>query len=167
MIGFQQYAYHENSRCEDLAPRLWIAYPNRVCSELPVEVEPSRMNRALAVLLAFVLSSFVSPAQEKLLTVDEIFSADKDGRGITSVEFIVESDDESVEYYRRTEMTPGYCIFAGGEPDCNPWLFENGQYKWSAGGEPVQEGNYLLTIIATAEDDVVGTWLIDITIDLP
>lgn len=98
---------------------------------------------------------------------DEVFSADKDGRDITSVEFIVESADETVEYYRRIEMTPGYCIFAGGEPDCNPWLFENGQYKWSAGGDPVQEGNYLLTIIVTAEDDAVGTWLIDITIDLP
>lgn len=98
---------------------------------------------------------------------DEVFSADKDGRGITSVEFIVESADETLEFYRRTEMTPGYCIFAGGEPDCNPWTFENGLYRWSPGGSPVEEGNYLLTIIATAEDDVVGTWLIDITIDLP
>jgi len=98
---------------------------------------------------------------------NEVFSADKDGRGITSVEFIVESLDETVEYYRRTEINPGYCIFAGGEPDCNPWIFENGQYKWSTGGDPVEKGNYLLTVIVTAEDGEVGTFLLDINIDLP
>ena len=101
---------------------------------------------------------------------NEVFSANKDGRGVTSVEFLVSSPEDSqefVEYYRRTEINPGYCIFAGGEPDCNPWIFENGQYKWSAGGEPVEEGIYLLTINVTAEDGEVGNWLIDITIDLP
>jgi len=97
---------------------------------------------------------------------DEVFSADKDGRGITSVEFIVSSLDENVQYYRRTEINPGYCIFAGGEPDCNPWIYENGQYKWSAGGNPVEKGNYRLTVVGSAEDGEVGTFLIDINIDL-
>jgi hypothetical protein len=96
---------------------------------------------------------------------NEVFSVDKDGRGITSVEFIVTQGN--VEYYKRTEVNPGYCIFAGGEPDCNPWIFENGQYKWTAGGDPVEEGNYLLTVIVTAEDGEEGRWFIDITIDLP
>ena len=67
----------------------------------------------------------------------------------------------------RTEINPGYCIFAGGEPDCNPWIFENEQNKWSAGGNPVEEGNYQLTIVVTADDDTVGKWFIDINIDLP
>jgi hypothetical protein len=101
---------------------------------------------------------------------NEIFSADKDGRGITTVEFLVTSlpdDPDFTEYYRRTEMTPGYCIFAGGEPDCNPWTFENGLYRWNPGGAAVEEGNYRLTVIATAEDGEVGNWLIDINIDLP
>lgn len=97
---------------------------------------------------------------------DEVFSAGKDGRGITSVEFIVTSLDEKVEYYKRTEGTAGYCIFGGGEPNCNPWIFENGQYKWNAGGNPVQAGSYLLTVIVTANDGEVGKWLIDINIDL-
>jgi hypothetical protein len=99
----------------------------------------------------------------------EVFSADKDGRGITSVEFVVSSPDgsaEFVEYYRRTEINPGYCIFAGGEPDCNPWIFEDSQYKWSAGGDVVEEGNYQLTITVTADDGEVGIWFIDINIDL-
>ena len=102
---------------------------------------------------------------------NEVFSANKDGRGVISVEFIVNTlvspNNVGEEHYRRTEMNPGYCIFAGGEPDCNPWVFENGQYKWSAGGESVEEGNYRLTINVTAEDGEVGNWLIDITIDLP
>ena len=102
---------------------------------------------------------------------NEVFSADKDGRGIISVEFIVNSlnqaNEVGAEHYRRTEVNPGYCIFAGGEPDCNPWIFENGEYRWNAGGDAVEEGNYLLTVIGTAEDGEVGNWLIDITIDLP
>lgn len=96
----------------------------------------------------------------------EVFSPEKDGRGITSVEFLVESLDETVEYLRRTEMTPGYCAFAGGEPNCNPWVYENGQYKWSAGGLPVQEGPYKLTITVTAADGVEGRWFIDINADV-
>src|SRR5262245_1933643 len=43
---------------------------------------------------------------------NEVFSADKDGRGIVSVEFVVTSPDgssEFVEYYRKTESNPGYC----------------------------------------------------------
>jgi hypothetical protein len=96
---------------------------------------------------------------------NEVFSADKDGRGITSVEFIVTKGN--VEYYRRTEINPGYCIFAGGEPDCNPWIFENDQNKWVAGGNAVEEGNYLLTVIVTAKDNEVGKWFIDFNIDLP
>lgn len=96
---------------------------------------------------------------------NEVFSTDKDGRGITSVEFIVTKGN--VEYYRRTEINPGYCIFAGGEPDCNPWIFENEQNKWVAGGNAVEEGNYLLTVIVTADDDTEGRWFIDFNIDLP
>jgi hypothetical protein len=97
---------------------------------------------------------------------NEVFSADKDGRGIASVEFVVTSLDDGNEYHRRTEVNPGYCIFAGGEPNCNPWTFENGQYKWSAGGSSVQTGNYKLTITVTAEDGEVGRWFIDININL-
>jgi hypothetical protein len=100
---------------------------------------------------------------------NEVFSSDKDGRGITSVEFVVTSPDgssEFVEYYRNTESNPGYCIFGGGEPACNPWTYENGQYKWSPGGNPVETGNYQLTITVTAEDGEVGIWFIDINIEL-
>jgi hypothetical protein len=100
---------------------------------------------------------------------NEVFRANKDGRGIASVEFLVTSPDDSsefVEYYRRTEVNPGYCIFAGGEPNCNPWTFENNQYKWNPGGRVVESGSYKLTVTVTAQDGEVGVWLIDIDINL-
>ena len=62
---------------------------------------------------------------------------------------------------------PGYCLLGGGEPDGNLWLLEGGTYKWSAGGDPVQPGNYLLTIEVPAGDGQVGTWLLDVYIALP
>jgi hypothetical protein len=100
---------------------------------------------------------------------NEVFSPDKDGRGIASVEFVMTSPDgsaEFVEYYRRTEVNPGYCIFAGGEPACNPWTYENGQYKWSQGGNPVESGNYQLLINVASEDGDFGVWTIPININL-
>jgi hypothetical protein len=102
---------------------------------------------------------------------NEQFSASKDGRDITSVQFTVTSLDGNVVYYDHTENTAGYCIFGGGEPDCSPWVFENGQYRWVSGGEPVKPGNYQLTITVTATDNQVGVWFWDennpVSITLP
>ena len=98
---------------------------------------------------------------------DEGFSASKDGRGITSVEFTVATPDSQKIFYDRTENTSGYCALGGGEPDCNTWIVEDGQYKWKAGGDPVVKGEYLLTITVNAKDGEVGVWLIPITLDFP
>jgi hypothetical protein len=98
---------------------------------------------------------------------DEAFDPKKDGRGIDSVEFIVTSRDQKQTFYQHTEGTAGYCIFGGGEPDCNPWVREGGQYKWAAGGDPVQPGAYTLDINVSGKDGVTGSWLIDVNIELP
>lgn len=104
---------------------------------------------------------------------NEKFKTKKDGRDIDSVEFIVTSANGDVTYFDRTENNPGYCIFGGGDPDCSPWIVEGGQYKWSAGGEPVKAGKYGLTINVTASNGEVGTWIWNnnshnpITIDVP
>lgn len=97
---------------------------------------------------------------------DEEFAFSKDGRGITSVDFTIEDSGETTTFYDSRETSPGYCIFGSGVSDCNPWPYEDGLYKWSLGGEPVEEGNYKLTITVTAEDGEVGVWLIDINLDL-
>ncbi len=102
---------------------------------------------------------------------DEQFSANKDGRNIASVEFTVTSLDGDVIYYDHIENNAGYCIFGGGEPDCSPWIYENGQYRWAIGGDPVQPGNYQLTITVNSNDDQVGVWFWDsknpVSITLP
>lgn len=98
---------------------------------------------------------------------DEGFTPNKDGRGITSVEFRVTSPNGNQTFYESTERNAGYCIFGGGEPDCNPWVLENGEFRWGAGGGPVVERNYKLTITVTADDGEVGVWFIDISVTLP
>ncbi len=104
---------------------------------------------------------------------NEKFKANKDGHDIDSVEFTITSPNGDKQYYDSTENNPGYCIFGGGEPDCNPWIVEDGQYKWKQGGGPVKSGKYGLTINVTATNGEVGTWLWNsnshnpITIDVP
>ncbi len=97
---------------------------------------------------------------------NEVFDTAKDGRGITSVKFTVTSADGGTTYYDSTENNPAYCIF-GGDASCNPWVFEDSQYKWTQGGDAVVAGNYVLLIQVTATDDEVGVWQIQINIQLP
>lgn len=80
---------------------------------------------------------------------------DEDGDGIKEVTFTVRNKDREV-VYEHSEQTAGYCIFGGGEPNCNPWVFEDFQYKWTAGGKPVEEGTYELRVQVTLENGVEG-----------
>lgn len=91
---------------------------------------------------------------------NEQFKAKKDGRGIDSVDFKVTSVDGSKTYWKNSEKHAGYCIFGGGEPNCNPWTFEDGQYKWKSGGAPVKSGNYGLTVTVNPDnsDNGAGLW---------
>lgn len=98
---------------------------------------------------------------------DEGFTPSKDGRGVDTVQFIVTSPNGDRTFYQSTEGSAGYCIFGGGTPECNPWTFENGEYKWGPGGELVTERDYELTIIMTADDGQVGTCIIPINLRLP
>lgn len=97
---------------------------------------------------------------------DTINGDSDDGDGITEVNFQV-LDDTGKLVYERTERQAGYCIFGGGEPNCNPWVLEDFVYKWSAGGEAVKEGEYKLLIVVVADSAEQGNWNYDVTIDLP
>ncbi len=90
---------------------------------------------------------------------NESFDPSNDGRDIQSVEFTITSPDGGKQFYDHTEKKAGYCFFGGGEPDCNPWTLEGGQYVWKSGGRPVQSGKYGLTIVVTAQNGDSGTWL--------
>ena len=90
---------------------------------------------------------------------------DEDGDGITEVIFTVENEDGD-KVYEHSEETAGFCVFGGGEPDCNPWVFEDFQYKWTSGGDPVEEGTYELRVQVFMESEDEGNWGYEVEINL-
>lgn len=72
--------------------------------------------------------------------------SEEPGYGIDSVEFRISSSTVS-DIYVHTEETPGYCIFGGGEPACNPWPMVDGVYRWGANGPPVEPDNYFVQVV--------------------
>ena len=62
----------------------------------------------------------------------------RDGAGIESVTFTI-TDETGQEVHTRTEKTPGFCVFGGGEPDCTVWRFSEHGGQWP-GGAPLQPG---------------------------
>lgn len=95
---------------------------------------------------------------------------DKDGDGIDYVEFFVRTEDFD-EIYSRRENNAGYCIFGGGEPNCNTWPKRDGQFVWGGDGPEVQPGKYFVSILVTPKDQdfegEVWNWDFDITVELP
>ena len=91
-----------------------------------------------------------------------------DGDGIDHVLFIV-NKNLGDNVYSRTEKTAKYCIFGGGEPDCNPWPVTNGRYTWGAGGPAIVSGNYQVIIRIALKGDPTNEsqWTFGITIKLP
>jgi hypothetical protein len=89
------------------------------------------------------------------------------GDGIGKVTFLIERYGEFV--YEESETLATYCIFKGGEPDCNPWPQTNGRYTWGAGGAEVETGDYKATIRvwSLADPNHSLKWTFDFTIDLP
>ena len=83
---------------------------------------------------------------------------DFDGAGVDTVTLTV-SDQSGNVVDSRKEGTAGYCIFGGGEPVCNPWVFEDGEYKWKSTGKTVVESTYYLTIaVQPKDDDRIWNW---------
>lgn len=86
-----------------------------------------------------------------------------ENEGVEEVSFAVKKDGEAV--YSTVETTKPYCIFGGNGP-CNPWVSENGVYKWSTGGAPVEPGEYEMEISATLNGES-SRWAVDFTLTLP
>lgn len=88
--------------------------------------------------------------------------------GVNDVIFTAEKDDDTVHVI--VEELATYCIFGGNGP-CNPWVVEDGVYKWEAGGVVVEEGEYHIEIsgnVTDSEGNFLGMdWQADVTVDLP
>ena len=90
---------------------------------------------------------------------------ENDGKGITAVEFsVLDENGEEVQF--NSEETAGFCIFGGGEPDCNPWELDNGVYVWPSTGEPVHNETYTLNVRVILDDGNEGNWNYELTVDL-
>jgi hypothetical protein len=90
-----------------------------------------------------------------------------DGDGIVSVEFTIKDANNNV-VHSNSEETAGFCIFGGGEPNCNTWLVEDYVYKWPSTGIPVEDGEYDIQIRVIMDDDSQGdgNWTYDLTVDV-
>jgi hypothetical protein len=115
--------------------------PPRISNDIPSGVFPE--NHVVANLI--VDNNFLFRFEVYDTNVDNV-----DGAGIVSVKFVI--NGEGGKLYTSTEMTPGYCIFRGGEPTCNPWVIEDGRYRWGSGGPELISGDYSAAIYVTPVD---------------
>jgi hypothetical protein len=83
--------------------------------------------------------------------------------GVEEVQFNVRRDGEQV--YSTNEVNQTYCVFGGNGP-CNPWVVENGVYKWRQGGPPAEPGEYEMEVNATINGDD-SRWAVTFTLTLP
>jgi hypothetical protein len=95
---------------------------------------------------------------------------------VVEVSFAVNQNDETV--YSIVEVNKSYCVFGGNGP-CNPWVVEDGVYKWTPGGAPVEPGEYEMEIFATVNDpnlpvdetlppgQAQSRWAVTFTLTLP
>ena len=94
----------------------------------------------------------------------------EDGAGIDYVEFFITTVDGDPVYFRR-ENEAAYCVFAGSEPNCNPWPVRSGRYVWGADQPEVQPGDYHVSILVYPQDPAfdgeVWNWDFDFTVTLP
>jgi hypothetical protein len=104
----------------------------------------------------------------RLFAYDANTGVTDDGAGINAVIFTITDSDNQV-VFENSEETAGFCVFGGGEPNCNPWTFEDFTYKWAPGGEVVLDSTYNLEVrvILDDENSEQGRWDYTLTIDLP
>lgn len=79
----------------------------------------------------------------------------RDGDGIDAVDFSIQ-DEFGDEVYGKTEESPGYCVFGGGDPNCAVLFFGN-QDRWPGGGR-IEDGDYQAVIDIYADNGDSTTW---------
>jgi hypothetical protein len=77
-----------------------------------------------------------------------------DGAGIDRVNLRILKDGQ--ELYQRTEQSPAYCAFGGGEPDCNIWVFAEHGHTWP-NGQPIESGPHTLQAVVYAKNGQTTT----------
>ena len=83
--------------------------------------------------------------------------------GVEQVSFAVKKD--GVPVYNIVEVNVSYCVFGGNGP-CNSWVVEDGVYKWTPGGTPIEPGEYEMEVFATVNGET-SRWAVFFTLTLP
>ena len=98
----------------------------------------------------------------------EVFDSDvgtRDGDGIKNVTFTV-TDGSGKQVHERKENNAGYCMFGGGEPECDVWVFADHDYKWPD-GEPIVDGTYNVNARINPENGNDVNWGWTFVVELP
>jgi hypothetical protein len=98
----------------------------------------------------------------------EVFDDDvgyTDGDGIKNVTFKI-ADESGNPVHERTENQAGYCVFGGGEPDCNVWVFAEHDYRWPDGA-PIVNGAYSVETVINPENGEGVSWFWSFVVELP
>jgi hypothetical protein len=106
--------------------------------------------------------------RDRMVFQAEVFDANvgmNDGDGIDNVQFTIE-DDRGQQVHFRQENTPGYCVFGGGEPDCNVLVFVDTGFKWPD-GETIFPGQYSVSIDINPQYGDPVTWFWSFAVELP
>jgi hypothetical protein len=106
--------------------------------------------------------------RDKLVFQVEVFDASvgsRDGDGIKDVKITIRDGDKVV--HERTEEQAGYCVFGGGEPDCNVWVFADYDYKWPGGDPIINYRTYNVDMVITPQQGEVANWRWSFMVELP
>ncbi len=97
-----------------------------------------------------------------------------DGDGVDRVEISVRfqpNNGNERQVYSRTERTPGYCSFGGGEPNCDVVRIGR-DARWPDTDTPIENGNYEVnfSVVRDGENSPSANWRVPFVIsnsDLP
>lgn len=125
----------------------------------------SDSNNGRVVLLPGLLPSEVTDPvvfRDEMVFRVEVFDTrvdEYDGAGIRDVTFTIEPDDGSGQVlHQRTERTAGYCVFGGGEPNCNVLNLADAGFRWPSTGAPISNGQYVARIDIVAQNGESTQW---------
>jgi hypothetical protein len=92
-----------------------------------------------------------------------------DGAGIDNVTFRVISGGGGGDVvYERTENNAAYCVFGGGEPDCNVLFFGEHGNRWpDEDNDEIYTDDYQATMDIVAENGESTQWRWGFRIELP
>jgi hypothetical protein len=106
--------------------------------------------------------------RDRMVFQVEVFDAaygEQDGDGIEHVTFRITDPNDKLVHERR-ENQAGYCVFGGGEPDCNVWMFADEGYRWP-GGDPIVNGTYSVEAVISPQNGEGVSWFWSFQVELP